>query len=945
MQAAALQAQRAANQAILQEQRAAAQAQRAAMQTAAPAASPGAGGGLLSGALAVAGGIGIATSIGAIVSQMKELAVSTVDVAAKMQALRASLSALGGSSSAGAEQFARLFQTAQQLGVAFEPLARGFRSLTAAATQAGLPLEEQMRLLRALATEGRRVGASNEELGRAITAVSQIFSKGVVSMEELRQQLGEAIPTALAAAARGMGVTTAELTKLIETGTLQAVPFAKALTRGFEEIQQAGGKMADGFQQGLARLGNALLALKDAIGQSGLLTYLAGVVGQLRLITEEATSIIRLLGNAPKMAPTGPQLTDMGLSTEQASQLQRLDVALNRARAGVEGARTTQRREELQQIVTELERQREQLIEGAKATTAQADAEAKVKAEANAVTSAKERQVEFTKQVGDAIAKVRQEEEAFRKQAALAPNVLGDPRGTAEQQETFAKERQRALEKSVEALATLAGKPPTGVTLIEEQRKAILGLDIDSKKYGDTVEALKEKEREKARVAREAAAEAKAAAGQALELDTRLVQLRAFGRRPSESPAEEARSRVLVQGQQQIQQLEREIQLLEKSASLRQLRPGALPELRQLRETVRTATDAQAEEAYTEALNKQLSTLDALARKYGFVTQEASDLARAQDEVMKLLGTPLEEAAFERLKTVQDVAAVEAQIVDLRREADATERAGMAAVRLATVTTPQFEQSVTDQLERLRLPREERQEDRLRDEARKRGVTIDENTDRQLRAITTQIQLNELMDTAGRIGESAARAISDGLLSIVDGTKSVSEGFAAMAQSILDSMAKILLDESFRKLFAIGTGILSKALTVWLGGGTTVAPTTTGAVAAGVGSNWSGSGLQHGGVINQPTLALLGENPATSPEYIFNRPQMEHIMRAIPSAGGQAMGGSNISIINVASRGEAEKQAAQERALGRQVIINEVLSELSQGSGSRIAQVLRAGQR
>ena len=39
-------------------------------------------------------------------------------------------------------------------------------------------------------------------------------------MEELRQQLGEALPTALGATALGMGRTTAELTKLIESGSV-----------------------------------------------------------------------------------------------------------------------------------------------------------------------------------------------------------------------------------------------------------------------------------------------------------------------------------------------------------------------------------------------------------------------------------------------------------------------------------------------------------------------------------------------------------------------------------------------------------------------------------------------------------------------------------------------------------------------------------------------------
>jgi len=101
--------------------------------------------------------------------------------------------------------------------------------------------------------------------------------------------------------------------------------------------------------------------------------------------------------------------------------------------------------------------------------------------------------------------------------------------------------------------------------------------------------------------------------------------------------------------------------------------------------------------------------------------------------------------------------------------------------------------------------------------------------------------------------------------------------------------------------------------------------------------------LQHGGIINKPTMILAGENPAMNPEYVLNRPQMQALMsgtmQAGPTAGGQAAG---VTVINVPNRAVAEQEAARERALGRSVIINEVLNEISQGSGSRIARTLQA---
>jgi hypothetical protein len=98
--------------------------------------------------------------------------------------------------------------------------------------------------------------------------------------------------------------------------------------------------------------------------------------------------------------------------------------------------------------------------------------------------------------------------------------------------------------------------------------------------------------------------------------------------------------------------------------------------------------------------------------------------------------------------------------------------------------------------------------------------------------------------------------------------------------------------------------------------------------------------------VNKPTHALIGENPSTNPEYVLNTHQMRNLMtsamQAAPSAGGQAAGG-DVAVILVDNRGQAERAAAQQRGLGRKVIIQEVVNDLSQGSGSTIGRAMRAG--
>ncbi|WEU67269.1 tape measure protein [Xanthomonas phage JGB6] len=78
-------------------------------------------------------------------------------------------------------------------------------------------------------------GGNDDTLKRATIALQQMAGKGVVSMEELRQQLGEAVPTAMALMARGLGVSMAELTKKVSTGTVEATSALVAMTNEMEQ--------------------------------------------------------------------------------------------------------------------------------------------------------------------------------------------------------------------------------------------------------------------------------------------------------------------------------------------------------------------------------------------------------------------------------------------------------------------------------------------------------------------------------------------------------------------------------------------------------------------------------------------------------------------------------------------------------------------------------------
>lgn len=84
--------------------------------------------------------------------------------------------------------------------------------------------------LQALLDGIARFGGGSEQLKRASVAIQQMAGKGVISMEELRQQLGEAVPNAMQLMSQATGMGMREMVKEISLGRVQS---GKALTNFF----------------------------------------------------------------------------------------------------------------------------------------------------------------------------------------------------------------------------------------------------------------------------------------------------------------------------------------------------------------------------------------------------------------------------------------------------------------------------------------------------------------------------------------------------------------------------------------------------------------------------------------------------------------------------------------------------------------------------------------
>ena len=183
-----------------------------------------------------------------------------------LDGITASFTATFGSNGVGRElDYTR--KVANDLGLEVTSLQASYSKWAAAAKGTSLEGEQQKKVFEAVAQASRVLNLSVDDTEGTLRALSQMISKGKVQAEELRGQLGERLPGAYAMAARAMGVTQAELGKMMEQGKLMAENLLPKLA--IELNKTYGGEAKDKAVHNLAsetnRLKNSITDLYTAI--------------------------------------------------------------------------------------------------------------------------------------------------------------------------------------------------------------------------------------------------------------------------------------------------------------------------------------------------------------------------------------------------------------------------------------------------------------------------------------------------------------------------------------------------------------------------------------------------------------------------------------------------------------------------------------------------------
>lgn len=179
------------------------------------------------------------------------------------------MTSLKGSTEAAAIEFEYISNVSRTLGLNLFDAADAYVQLTAATKGTALEGQATRDIFEAVSTAMGKLGRSSADTEGALLAISQIVSKGNVSLEELRGQLGERLPGAFGIAADAMGLTTKELDALVSSGNLTASEFlpkfAAALRNTFGDTTYI-----EGYTASWNRLQNSLNEAFVVIGKAGV---------------------------------------------------------------------------------------------------------------------------------------------------------------------------------------------------------------------------------------------------------------------------------------------------------------------------------------------------------------------------------------------------------------------------------------------------------------------------------------------------------------------------------------------------------------------------------------------------------------------------------------------------------------------------------------------------
>jgi len=206
-------------------------------------------------------GAGIGAQVGAVRQALGGIAA----YGAELNKLRIALRGVTESQAEYEQTLGIIKQATQDFAIPQSVLTRQFTRLQASVAGAGGSVGDTEKAFKGIVAAVRATGGSLQDVDSALTATAQVFSKGKVSAEELRQQIGERLPGAFTIFAKSIGLTPQELDKALEDGKVSLSDFLVFAEDLFDRYYDTSQQIAGGPEAAGDRLKVALEELNEDI--------------------------------------------------------------------------------------------------------------------------------------------------------------------------------------------------------------------------------------------------------------------------------------------------------------------------------------------------------------------------------------------------------------------------------------------------------------------------------------------------------------------------------------------------------------------------------------------------------------------------------------------------------------------------------------------------------
>lgn len=271
--------------------------------------------GQLLGQITTAGGfwagtmVAMSLAMAGLTAGIGSLIAATFNYARAMEPINRKMEVMIGSIEQAKDVMGELRRVSDLVGADFITTLNNFPNFAIAATGAGFRQHETLDLYKGVTEALANLEIHGPRAERVFLALEQMLSRTVLSMEEVRRQMGQAFPGAVSLFAKAAGYSVAQFTKLIENGRVLTIDVLPKAVELMKALGKEGGeaKKLEGINKELNRIKNSWTDVKE------VLTYGLGLdQAYLKLLQYIAKAMVKITGSIKTMVNLYRQVVSEG---------------------------------------------------------------------------------------------------------------------------------------------------------------------------------------------------------------------------------------------------------------------------------------------------------------------------------------------------------------------------------------------------------------------------------------------------------------------------------------------------------------------------------------------------------------------------------------------------------------------------------------------------------